>query len=379
MKTNFEVNESNEIADALRSVSYCRRTRVFTAFVALTALAAAVFAAPKFSNFETIKKFLNARRFTTESIVEAKTGTKTLSNEETAERTGLVNSSTSEQSVDQTVELEFEGDESEFTEADAEPSLDRFQVDDLRTSREERESSPSDDLSESTVPVEKNDAPVESKEMEEQEETSEPSSVKSLDVPTPRSRVFARAANILQNREASSKYFARAAKIVDVKDGFSPNSFSDAAKRASESGALVATRAPQTSAPVASVDFEQPANASGGVASADYRAPKKDAQERPTRERGDLEAQRRELTPEEARSVQTARAELHEQGLLGARVERWNDQTFRATGMTRGSDGAYFNEAFGATPDEAAKALLQKAQIPSADRRPIKSGFKEAR
>jgi hypothetical protein len=71
MDAKRDVNSSNEIAEALRTASVSHKLRVFTACFSLVALAAAVFVAPKFSSWDAVKEFLNARRFlTTESIVE---------------------------------------------------------------------------------------------------------------------------------------------------------------------------------------------------------------------------------------------------------------------------------------------------------------------
>ncbi|MBR5760207.1 MAG: hypothetical protein IKX88_16590 [Thermoguttaceae bacterium] len=393
MDAKRDVNSSNEIAEALRTASVSHKLRVFTACFSLVALAAAVFVAPKFSSWDAVKEFLNARRFlTTESIVEVKTEPappatpKTFSTEEPLEKLDLSDPLTEELNVPDGRELGYieEPLEYESESAPSDSTLDAFDVDEPQALPDLPEEPSVDELLESPIPDEG---------VEEVEEIDEPAPVEEQVAPEPpvanpnearkpKSRVFAQAANILQAPEASSKYFARAAKIVDAKEGFSPNSFSDAAVAASVAGRASAASSNVAERDVAPVNYERSPNAGTGVAPAEYNAPKSVAsdseEERAASRRsevGDADAQRRELSPEETQSVQTAQMELRRQGLLGAHIERWNAQNFRATGMTRSPEGAYFNEAFGATPEEAAQALLQKTKSPDAEGRPIKSGF----
>ncbi|MBP5622194.1 MAG: hypothetical protein J6X44_09285, partial [Thermoguttaceae bacterium] len=371
MNTKRDDAHSNEIAEALRTASVTRKLRVFTAFVSLVALAAAVFIAPKISSFDEVKEFLNARRFlTTESIVEVKTEStspapaKTISTEE-PEKLDLSNPLTEELNAPNVGVLEYVEEPFEFESENGavDASFDAAEVDEPQVLPSPTDEPSVDELLESPIPsddAEEIDAPTPN----DAQVAPEPPAVDSNEARKPKSRVFALAANILQSPEASSKYFARAAEIVDERDGFSPNSFSDAAVAAGR--ANLSQNAVERD--VASVNYERAANAKEGVASAEYSAPKGAAPG--GREVGDADAQRSELSPEEIQSVQTSQMELRRQGLLGAHIERWNARNFRATGMTRSPEGAYFNEAFGATPEEAAQALLKKTQSPDAEKRP---------
>lgn len=351
-----DFNDTNEIADALHAVSFSRKLRLAAASVMMVVLVGAVFVAPNITELASLSEFLDVKRlFTTESIVDVKEPA-TPGSLEPAPAV-LV---TDEANAANESALEFEEDELGFeTEINADPSFDAFPAVDLPLI--ETYDEPTTDERQETPPVPVYEEPAE-REFEPIRKTA---------------------------RNEKPRTFARAANIVDVQDAFVPNTFSEAAKRAISSNAResrfdLANAAQQRS--IAPVDYTDATDAASRVATAEYQdsyhsayAPTASPEALKESElQAGLKAAEvpiRELTAAEAQSVDAAQAELRRQGLLGARIERWDERNFRATGMTRGVEGAFFNEAFGPTPDEAAKALLQKALAPNAQGRALRSGF----
>lgn len=356
MPKRHDFNDTNEIADALHAVSFSRKLRLAAASVMMVVLVGAVFVAPNITELASLSEFLDVKRlFTTESIVDVKEPA-TPGSLEPAPAV-LV---TDEANAANESALEFEEDELGFeTEINADPSFDAFPAVDLPLI--ETYDEPTTDERQETPPVPVYEEPAE-REFEPIRKTA---------------------------RNEKPRTFARAANIVDVQDAFVPNTFSEAAKRAISSNAResrfdLANAAQQRS--IAPVDYTDATDAASRVATAEYQdsyhsayAPTASPEALKESElQAGLKAAEvpiRELTAAEAQSVDAAQAELRRQGLLGARIERWDERNFRATGMTRGVEGAFFNEAFGPTPDEAAKALLQKALAPNAQGRALRSGF----
>lgn len=356
MPKRHDFNDTNEIADALHAVSFSRKLRLAAASVMMVVLVGAVFVAPNITELASLSEFLDVKRlFTTESIVDVKEPA-TPGSLEPAPAV-LV---TDEANAANESALEFEEDELGFeTEINADPSFDAFPAVDLPLI--ETYDEPTTDERQETPPVPVYEEPAE--------------------------REFEPIRKAARNEKPRT--FARAANIVDVQDAFVPNTFSEAAKRAISSNAResrfdLANAAQQRS--IAPVDYTDATDAASRVATAEYQdsyhsayAPTASPEALKESElQAGLKAAEvpiRELTAAEAQSVDAAQAELRRQGLLGARIERWDERNFRATGMTRGVEGAFFNEAFGPTPDEAAKALLQKALAPNAQGRALRSGF----
>ncbi len=356
MPKRHDFNDTNETADALHAVSFSRKLRLAAASVMMVVLVGAVFVAPNITELASLSEFLDVKRlFTTESIVDVKEPA-TPGSLEPAPAV-LV---TDEANAANESALEFEEDELGFeTEINADPSFDAFPAVDLPLI--ETYDEPTTDERQETPPVPVYEEPAE-REFEPIRKTA---------------------------RNEKPRTFARAANIVDVQDAFVPNTFSEAAKRAISSNAResrfdLANAAQQRS--IAPVDYTDATDAASRVATAEYQdsyhsayAPTASPEALKESElQAGLKAAEvpiRELTAAEAQSVDAAQAELRRQGLLGARIERWDERNFRATGMTRGVEGAFFNEAFGPTPDEAAKALLQKALAPNAQGRALRSGF----
>ena len=356
MPKRHDFNDTNEIADALHAVSFSRKLRLAAASVMMVVLVGAVFVAPNITELASLSEFLDVKRlFTTESIVDVKEPA-TPGSLEPAPAV-LV---TDEANAANESALEFEEDELGFeTEINADPSFDAFPAVDLPLI--ETYDEPTTDERQETPPVPVYEEPAE--------------------------REFEPIRKAARNEKPRT--FARAANIVDVQDAFVPNTLSEAAKRAISSNAResrfdLANAAQQRS--IAPVDYTDATDAASRVATAEYQdsyhsayAPTASPEALKESElQAGLKAAEvpiRELTAAEAQSVDAAQAELRRQGLLGARIERWDERNFRATGMTRGVEGAFFNEAFGPTPDEAAKALLQKALAPNAQGRALRSGF----
>lgn len=183
-------------------------------------------------------------------------------------------------------------------------------------------------------------------------------------------RVFARAAELVAGKDPMSKNFAYAANIVGNRSANAFTEFSGPANRviAAETALLASNprrieapkRAPlleiravdrnADAAPVAQVNYVDE-EVDDKVAPADYRS---------TRPGGETEVPV-QPSDEDLRRSAIARASLRRAGVTGARVERWNAETFRATGITRPESGpAKVCEAYGKTADEAAKALLRE-------------------
>ena len=360
MPKRHDFNDTNEIADALHAVSFSRKLRLAAASVMMVVLVGAVFVAPNITELASLSEFLDVKRlFTTESIVDVKEPATSGSLEPAP--AVLV---TDEANAANESALEFEEDELGFEpEINADPSFDAFPAVDL-------------------PPIETYDEPS-------TDERSETPPVPVYEEPAEREFEPIRKAA----RNEKPRTFARAANIVDVQDAFVPNTFSEAAKRAISSNAREsrfdlanAARAAAQQRSIAPVDYTDATDAASRVATAEYQDSYHSAYA-PTAspealKESELQAGLKaaevpisELTAAEAQSVDAAQAELRRQGLLGARIERWDERNFRATGMTRGVEGAFFNEAFGPTPDEAAKALLQKALAPNAQGRALRSGF----
>ncbi len=209
----------------------------------------------------------------------------------------------------------------------------------------------------------------------------------------PRSqRVFARAAELVGPKDPSAKHFAYAANIIGSRSANAFTSFSGPAERviATETAILAsnaranktpsnmnATRATEpgaTQTAVAQVSFTNEER-QDGVALADYAeptsnaksgvAPKtlgKNANARPQPKTQALDLTAEQIAQDERRNA-AARQALRKAGVQGAHVERWDANSYRATGVSRNADGkASLEEAFGATAEEAAKALLAKTR-----------------
>ena len=357
---NVESNrDSNEIADALRGASLARKARLFVALAVLVLLALGVLFGDKirapFSESGGWK-----RLFTTRSIVE---------------------------------EVEFDGSESESLASaarDSEPKTEP-ERNDLVSSELEPVEALEFEESDSAEPAGVVDVPA-----------PEPSSAREREpvgfsrealppAPKPRakSRNFARAANLIDSTEPSPKRFASAANVAKLDEAASPNLFTEAAREASEARRLGASSAiegiPEASRAIASqnistVGYAAPEGAPSGATLAGYSEPVAPSAtpEAPVENRAVEPApeRAREATPEELERAERSRADLREKGILGARIELWNAENFRATGMIREKDGsAYFYESFGATPELAAASLAEKIDSRIGGKRAKKSRF----
>lgn len=195
-------------------------------------------------------------------------------------------------------------------------------------------------------------------------------------------RYFARAANLREATafDASSMSFARAVDLIDPRGVYSPNSFSGAAKRAIDLGAFergLALALGKKNRGVATAGYDAPRSSGNGVALAAYRASgpsvpaalsraevgKDAAQARPLADSVGTKEDVWKLTDAERAHIDAEVKDLRAEGVLGARIARCDAERFRASGMTRATDGtALFCQGYGASPAESAAALRRNIQ-----------------
>lgn len=202
-------------------------------------------------------------------------------------------------------------------------------------------------------------------------------------------RVFARAANIVELKDQSSKHFAYAANIIGGNAASKIFAFSDAVSRATQTNPLerdkwessvAHERAEQRGTPLQASYDELPNSTrtiGDRVALAGYQTPNSE-NNLPTRsEFGVMQTRANEKqtysnrsssknNANDERAILQTRQMLRDAGVIGPYIERWNERSYRATGMIRSADGsAQFFEAYGNEPATAGSSLLQKIRKPN--------------